>query len=138
MIINHINGTKGEWTPHLQKRRISDDKSSYHLACRGLLKEIFPTVVILEEVTIPINPREISYLDFYIPVNNLAIEVHGSQHYTFNAHFHKDFRDLIYQKNKDKKKLEWCSINKILLIELKYKEEELWKAQILSMTAAKK
>lgn len=120
-----------DWRPHLQKQNEDRDVSDNHLRCRDLLKEILPTSVILEEVTIPLLKKEWAFLDFYIPQSKIAIEVHGSQHYEFSLQFHKDIRDLNRQQAKDRRKKTWCEINQINLIELPYNETvEQWKKLI--------
>ena len=132
--INYIDGTTGIWRPHLQKRHDQQEanKSQGHLAARQLIKELYPTLQILEEVHIPITKSEYGFLDFYLPLLRLAVEVNGGQHYKFNAHFHKDHRDFLYQQRRDKNKREWCSINNIKLVELdSTKDSRLWKQQIL-------
>lgn len=127
-----LTGELVVWNPHLQRRKDSDNKSAYHLMCRNLLYKLYPTFSFMEEVTVPITNKEVSYLDFYIPIISLAIEVHGQQHYTYNSFFHKDQRDFLHQKNKDRRKREWCELNNIRLIELNFKESvDEWKKKIL-------
>ena len=82
----------------------------------SLLKEIFITSQIKEEVSIPVWPKRTFHLDFYIPITKIAVEVHGKQHYEFNVFFHANRMDFRMQENRDKDKIEWCSINGILLV----------------------
>lgn len=131
MQVKLLDGSTAVWNPHLQKRSTAENKSSFHLSARELIKQIYPTLTLLEEVNIPLNKKEIAFLDFYLPLLKLGLEVQGQQHYKFSAHFHKDQRDLLWQKLKDKRKREWCSLNGIKLIELSYKDSpEDWKRQI--------
>lgn len=106
-------------------------KSSLHMLCRELLKEVYPTVPILEEV--PINPLrgKTLYLDFYIKLLNLAIEVNGEQHYKFTPHFHKTPASFVLYKQNEQMKKDWCTKNGIKLIELPYNEtKDDWRKKI--------
>ncbi len=47
------------------------------------------------------------FFDFFIPSFNLVIEFHGSQHYSFNKHWHKDYDGFNYSLEKDKIKQEF-------------------------------
>lgn len=106
-------------------------RSNLHVAAREILYELFPTLPILEEVTIPVRYGSSQYLDFYINNIKLAIEVHGQQHYKFNSLFHSTARDFLHQKKKDQDKREWCEQNNITCIELPYNEDiEQWKQRI--------
>lgn len=108
-----------------------DNKSSFHLQARGLIKECFPTLQILEEVTIPLRRTERLILDFYLPLNKKCIEVHGEQHYKFTRFYHKDMIGFVKHKKRDQAKKEWCAINGIDYIELPYNEKiEDWKKRI--------
>lgn len=131
MIVKLIDGTTAKWAPHLQRRTETDEKSSYHLRVRKLLKEIYPTMQVIEEVMIPIKKGEISYLDFFIPLLNIAVEVQGQQHFKFSPVFHSTYRDFLLQKLRDKQKKAWLSLNGIELIEILYNEDdEKWKNQL--------
>ena len=97
-----------------------------------LLKELFPTVQILEEVLVPITRNERAYFDFYINTLKLAVEVHGQQHYKFNSMFHSSAQDFANQRRKDMRKQDWCEYNNITYVELPYDEKvEEWKTRIL-------
>ena len=103
-----------------------------HLAARDLLKELFPTVQILEEVLVPITRNERAYFDFYINTLKLVVEVHGHQHYKFNSMFHSSAQDFANQRRKDMRKQDWCEYNNITYVELPYGEKvEEWKTRIL-------
>jgi len=109
-----------------------NNKSSLHLQARILIKECFPTLQVLEEVTIPLRPREKLILDFYLPLNKKCIEIHGEQHYKYNRFFHKDMLGFLRHKKRDKEKQEWCELNDIQYIELPFNEKiEQWKERLL-------
>jgi len=107
-------------------------KSSLHLKARDLIKECYPTLQILEEISIPLRLREKLIMDFYLPLNKKCIEIHGEQHYKFNKFFHKDRLGFLRHKKRDKEKQEWCEINGIQYIELPFNETlEQWKIRII-------
>jgi very-short-patch-repair endonuclease len=118
----------------------NDDKrkrSKYHLRARNLLREIYNSYRILEEVKLPgsteLHRRSVLYLDFYIPSIKIAIEVHGEQHYKFNPFFHKSMADFVKSKARDEDKISWCELNGIKVIILKYSEsEDEWRERIKS------
>jgi hypothetical protein len=105
-------------------------KSQYHLNARKLLQKKYPTLQILEEVTIPLRPQNTLYLDFYLPLIKLCVEVHGEQHYKFIPYFHTDKIGFLKQLGRDKDKEEWCKINNIQIIILKYNEIDDWENQL--------
>jgi len=85
-----------------------------------ILDETYPTDIILEEF--PCKGEGLS-LDFFLPRRLLAIEVQGSQHHTFNPFFHHDKAAFKASQGRDKRKKEWCEINKITLIEIEWGED---------------
>jgi len=133
MKIKYLNGQSANWviTGEVVKGKDTRTRSKLHLKARAILQDLFPTHRILEEVTIPLSHSISRYLDFYIPNNKLAIEVHGQQHYKFNSQFHSSARDFIEQRKKDSEKQEWCELNGITYIELPYNEgPEQWTQRI--------
>jgi len=107
------------------------DRSQYHINTRSIIKEVFPTTTVLEEVSIYIRPREVLFLDFYIPLHHLAVEVHGKQHFEFVPHFHVDRYGFAKHKKRDNEKLEWCQINNIRVIILSYNEDQdVWRNKL--------
>ena len=116
---------------HIPKKNAARGRSEYHLRARDLLKKTFPTCQILEEVSIPVRKGQVLYLDFFLPLHNLCIEVHGEQHYKFNKFFHKDKLAFYKAKARDYDKKEWCEINDIRLIEFNYDEEvDDWRRKV--------
>lgn len=107
------------------------NKSEPHKLARGLLKETYPTLQILEEIPIPLRRSETLYLDFYLPLIKKCIEVHGEQHYKFVPFYHQNIMGFAKQKKRDNEKREWCSINGIQYVELPYDESvEAWKQRL--------
>lgn len=113
----------------------SRPRSELHLRTRSLLKQLYPTIPILEEIPIPINMGKTLHLDFYVPLTQLAIEVHGEQHYKFIPFFHGNRLKFIAAKRNDSFKAEWCQINDIRLVVLPYNEtDEKWMERINGRT----
>lgn len=104
----------------------SFNKSSLHLLARQIIKEVFPTMQSLEEVTVHIRKNHIAYLDFFIPMVKLCIEVHGEQHYKFTPFYHANILAFAKAKKRDQDKKEWCNINNIRYVELPFNKTEEW------------
>lgn len=109
---------------------IQNNKSSLHVKAREYIIETYPTQQVLEEV--PFNPRrgQTLYMDFFLPLLNLCIEVHGEQHYKFIAHYHGNLFSFLKHKQRDKDKKSWCELNNIKYIELPFNKVEEWKKLI--------
>lgn len=98
------------------------NKSDLHIRARELLKQCFPTLQILEEISIPIRKSEYLYLDFYLPLLKTCIEAHGEQHYKYIQFYHNDIIGFMKHKKRDASKIEWCQLNNIRHIELPFNE----------------
>ena len=96
-------------------------RSELHLKVRQLLKDRYPLDRILEEVPLP-STRLL--LDFFIPTRKIGVEVNGEQHYKQVNHFHKDKMGFINSQKRDKVKQEWCDLNNIRLIVVRFDETE--------------
>jgi hypothetical protein len=106
-------------------------RSKDHVKVRQLLKEVFSTVQVLEEVAIQVAISSCLYLDFYIPLYKIAIEVQGEQHFKFIKHFHRTSYGFILQQKRDQQKAEWCGLNDIQLIYLPYNEDiDAWRNKL--------
>lgn len=125
MQVKSLDGTIQNWqlTGHFAHAKL-ENKSSLHLTAREILKHQFPTLQILEEVPIPVKRSENYYLDFYLPMLKLAVEVHGEQHYKFVSFYHNNQLGFIKSQKRDREKQEWCEINSIQYIALPYNENE--------------
>lgn len=99
------------------------NKSSFHLKARQILSELFPTLQLLEEVPIPLRKGETLYLDFYLPLKKMCVEVHGEQHYKFIPFYHSNMMGFLKGQKRDREKIEWCQLNSITHIILPYFEE---------------
>ena len=129
MLVQTLNGNCVKWK--LEDQVVHTNKSSFHLKTREILKERFPTHQILEEVSIPILPKLNLYLDFFLPLRKLAVEVQGQQHFTFNPFFHKTQAQFRQQLKNDRIKKEWCDLNNIELLVFSFEDEDHW-TEILS------
>lgn len=127
MLVYDLDQNQSKWSLTGYSQNDRKKISEYHMKARSILKSIYPTMAILEEVAFKPRKNQTLYFDFYIPMINKAIEVHGEQHYRFTPHFHSSPIAFAKQKSRDKDKLEWCSINGIDYVELPYnKSEEDW------------
>jgi len=132
MLVKDIDGLSHNWnlTGNMAKGRV-ENKSSLHLAARGLIISTFPTLQVLEEVPIPLRRLDSLYLDFYLPLKKLCVEVHGEQHYKFVPFYHSSMLAFLKSQKRDREKQEWCEINGIQYIALPYSEiTEQWKNRI--------
>jgi hypothetical protein len=132
-----INGKEYVWnlSKYDVKANNTRKRSKYHLRARSLLKEIYHSYRILEEVKLPgstaTHRKGVLYLDFYIPQIKKAFEVHGQQHYDFSPFFHKSKADFVLSQAKDEDKIEWCRLNDIDIVILKYSDnDQQWRYQI--------
>ena len=132
-----FNGRERNW--NLSKYDVYGDdtrkRSKYHLRARKVLKEIYHSYRILEEVKLPGSTlpyrKSVLYLDFFIPVVRIGVEVHGQQHYEFTPFFHKNIADYLLSMNRDDDKADWCELNDIKLIVLKFSDsDDDWRSSI--------
>ena len=106
------------------------NKSAIHLEARNLVKRLYPTMQILEEITIYPRKGEVMYLDFYVPLLKKCVEVHGEQHYKFIPFYHNNILSFIKAQKRDRDKKEWCNLNGIQYCELPYNKINDWESII--------
>ncbi len=137
MKVTGLNGR--EYNLNLQKYDVkANDKrkrSKHHIRARKLIKEVYHSYRVLEEVKLPgstsTHKRSVLYLDFFIPNIRKAVEVHGRQHYEYTPFFHKSKADFILARGRDEDKIEWCELNNIEIITLKYSgSDDEWRKSI--------
>ena len=103
-------------------------RSQLHLDVRALLRGMYPTSLILEEVPLPGTGL---FIDFYLPLRKVVVECHGKQHYQFIQHFHIDKRGFIASNNRDMRKLDWCHKNNLKVAILSHAETiDEWRTRI--------
>lgn len=132
MLIKDLDGNTHNWqlTGNMAKGKISN-RSSLHLITRAIIAQNYPTLQILEEVPIPLKNRETLYLDFYLPLKKTCIEVHGEQHYKFVPFYHSTILNFLKSQKRDREKEEWCDLNNIKYVVLRYDEnEQTWNERI--------
>lgn len=106
-----------------------EGRGKYQTQVGKLIQSMFPMYNVLEEFPCA---GEGLYLDFYIPLKGIAIEVHGDQHFKFNKFFHEDKNAFMRQKANDARKLKWCEINDIALVTIRWGTPEEEVVKILS------
>lgn len=104
-----------------KRKEVGEGRGLYQSFVGEILAREFPGDAVLEEFTLP---GEGLFLDFFLPLTRLGVEVHGSQHYSYNKYFHRDKSALIEQKKRDSRKSQWCEINNIRLVVIDYDEPE--------------
>lgn len=132
MLVKDLDGQIHNWllTGNMSKGKI-DNRSSLHLVTRKVLSSHFPTLQILEETPIPLRRNETLYLDFYIPLKKICVEVHGEQHYRFVPFYHTNVLNFLKSQKRDREKQEWCELNDIQYIVFKFDENEnTWNERI--------
>lgn len=129
MQVTSLDGNESYWSYSKVRRR--DKVSKEHLKARTLLRQIFPTCVTLEEVPITVVKGKTLFVDFFLPLLKMVIEVHGRQHFEFVQHFHTDIFGWVQQQKNDREKDEWCKLNNLTLIVFPHNEGlEQWTNRI--------
>ena len=136
-MVTGLDGKEYKFNPAFQSHRVyRENKSSFHIKARELLKQTYKHEVILEEITLPGSNtdrrKSLLYVDFYIPRLGTGIEIHGQQHYEFSQFFHKDKREFLLAKKRDRDKKEWFEMNDPKLIILPYMELDKWEKLLLT------
>ena len=81
MLIKDLDGNNLNWLLTGNIAYGSANKSELHLRARDLLKKEFPTLQILEEVSIPLRRGVTLYMDFYIWLCFSLFKRDSSLHY---------------------------------------------------------
>lgn len=125
MQIKDLDGVVHNWnlTGNMARGKITN-KSSFHLKARDIITQHYPTLQILEEVPINLRKSETLYLDFYLPLKKLCVEVHGEQHYKFIAFYHNNLLSFLKSQKRDREKQEWCESNGIQYVVFPHFENE--------------
>lgn len=123
--VKDLRGRIRKWNP--RSGRVSK-RSKLHQRALQLLKELYPSDKILEEVKVPGSALR---LDLFLPSLNLAVEVQGQQHSKYNLHFHKGIAGFLNSNARDDRKRQFCEQNKITLVELPWDEDDYrWSLRI--------
>lgn len=103
------------------RRSEADCKSHLQWTVSQKIDELFPRDVILEEFHVP---GENLYIDFFLPRKRIAVEVHGAQHYCYSEFFHGSKELFKQSQERDRRKKNWCEINNIRYIEIRFDDDE--------------
>lgn len=107
-------------------------RSNLHIRARNVIKNAYPTLLVVEEASVPIRRSSYQFFDFYITTVKICVEVHGQQHYKFNTLYHKSAQDFLNQKKLDANKKEWCEINNIKYVVFPFNEDDdQWMSRLL-------
>lgn len=116
MRVRLSNGREVAWNLRGYEVDLDDASGSGpHRRARKILREAFPFDRILEEVPIPGTKLR---ADFLIPAAMTMVEVQGRQHTEHSAHLHGSYQSYLRSRRRDRRKVEFCELNDITLIEL--------------------
>ena len=138
MKIRDLDGNSYTWkiAGNIVRSNEQRPRSKLHLKARQLLRDLYPALQIMEEVSFQLRRNQSGFLDFYINTVKTVIEVHGSQHYKFNTLYHTSIHDFINQKKRDVALVDWCELNNLTYVELPFNESvEEWKLRIQPQTS---
>ena len=90
-------------------------RSKFQKNIKDFLKDYWVHDIVFEEFRI-VGTR--LSLDFYNANKKIAVEVQGDQHVRYVKHFHKNRLKYLEQLKRDQKKLDFCEINDIKLVEI--------------------
>ena len=123
MKVTDKNGYTHNWPPTGHQVDFNDKRprSELHLRCRKILRDLYPTQRVLEEIPLP---GENLTVDFFLPLRQLVIEVQGEQHTKFIAHFHHTIAEFKRAQANDRRKEAWCDANNIEIVHLPYTEDD--------------
>jgi hypothetical protein len=121
MRITTLDNQTIKWSPKEHRRTTA---SAGHNLSMEIVKEKWPTVRVLQEVSVPVRKGQTLFLDLYIPALNLAIEFQGEQHFKYTPQFHRSHYDFVSSKQRDQDKKLWCELNNINFVEFDYKDTE--------------
>lgn len=92
-----------------------DSRSKFQNRVKVFLKNYWFNDIVFEEFRI-VGTR--LSLDFYNANKKIAVEVQGDQHTKYVKHFHKNRLQYLDQLKRDQKKLDFCDLNDIKLVEV--------------------
>ena len=96
-------------------------RSKFQNRVKNFLKPYWKNDIVFEEFRIVGTKLS---LDFYNANKRVAVEVQGDQHVRYVKHFHKNRLKYLDQLKRDQKKLDFCEINDIKLVEV-YSTDEI-------------
>jgi very-short-patch-repair endonuclease len=93
----------------------SKSKSKFQKSVKDFLHTYWRNDIVFEELKI-VGTR--MSFDFYNANKKIAVEVQGAQHTKFVKFFHNNRLKYLEQLKRDDKKLRFCEINNITLVEI--------------------
>ena len=93
----------------------SKSRSKFQNNVKDFLRDYWINDVVFEEFRI-VGTR--LSIDFYNANRRIAIEVQGDQHIKYVKHFHKNRLKYLDQLKRDQKKLDFCELNGIKMVEI--------------------
>ena len=96
-------------------------RSKFQTTVKKFLYDYWKNDIVFEEFRV-VGSR--LSLDFYNANKKVAVEVQGDQHIRYVKHFHKNRLKYLEQLKRDQKKLDFCQINDIKLVEV-YSTDEI-------------
>ena len=95
------------------------DRSDLFREAVSVVKEVYPSDPLCAELYLEGTKSKL-YLDLYLPMRRLAIEVQGAQHFKFTRHMHRNDQNFRLAKARDAAKQELLTLNNITLIYFNY------------------
>jgi hypothetical protein len=117
MKFNNINGNP-TFLKNSKKYLINweaDSRSKFQTSVKNFLKLYWKGDQVFEEMRVVGTALS---LDFYNSSKKVAVEVQGLQHTQYVKFFHRNKLQYLKQLKRDDKKLKFCEINSIILIEI--------------------
>lgn len=90
-------------------------RSKFQMSVKNFIQPYWANDIVFEEFKI-VGTR-LSF-DFYNANKKIAIEVQGEQHMKFVKFFHGSRLNYLDQLRRDEKKLKFCNVNDITLVEI--------------------
>lgn len=105
-----------------------DSRSQFQTHVKRFLYPFWKHDIVFEELRM-VGTR--LTFDFYNANRQIAVEVQGDQHVKYVKFFHKNKNKYLEQLKRDDKKMRFCEVNDIKLVEI-YKEDILSKDLFLT------
>lgn len=98
------------------------DSSQLHKDVLSAVRECYSAETIIEEEPIKLT-NKVLFLDIYIPRLKMAFECDGEQHFKYSKFFHGNAINFANQRKNDKEKEDFCNINRITLVRIRYDDK---------------
>ena len=131
MLITRLDGVEGKWSPLTNTTK--KKKSKLQERAVEVIKAVLPSTMILQEVAIPIDNKKRLYLDIFLPMHRVALEIQGRQH-DKRVKFFQTRHQHNRQLENDKLKSDWCRLNNIPLLYFNHDEDaKTWEIKLREM-----